>query len=339
MVALDPRGRMMAAEIAEQPAVLRRLNRGRRAILDDLAGATSGVRSVAVLGRGSSANAGAVVRPYFESAGVAVSMVDVDDFDGHRAMAYGGHLVIALSQSGQTAEVVDAVRTLRAQGASTIAITNDPGSALSSAADVHVALEAGPERAVPATKTFVAQVVALALVAESLGAEPVFSLEPLAVGIERDLLDSASVDRAASLLADVDGGVVIGAGPLAAAASEVALKMTETTGAPWSAQSSVEVLHGPMAACREGRGLIALVGDDHTGETTEALLPRIAERGSTVVRIGGSAADLPTSIGVNPALAVLAVVRGQVLAHRVALSLGFDPDRPHGLSKVTASNL
>jgi glucosamine--fructose-6-phosphate aminotransferase (isomerizing) len=317
---------MMAAEMAEQPGVLRRLAAARPAIIASLG---RGIPApVALLGRGSSANAGAVGRSFLESAGIPVTMVDVDGFDDAAARAYQGHIAVALSQSGHAEEVLAALDRLRARGARTIAMTNDPGSPLAGAAEVHIDLEAGPERAVPATKTFLAQAAALSLVAEALAPDraAALDLEGLATAIERDLLDRAAIERAADTLADkTDGGLVVGLGVLAAVGAEVALKLMETTGSLWAARSSAEVLHGPVAALRPGRGLVALTGDDGD-DATAALVPRIAAGGATVVRIE-SPAGVP----------LLAAVRGQELARTLALRLGIDPDQPHGLSKITSS--
>ena len=166
----------MAAEMAEQPARLRQLigrhRRDRRAGTRGGAGAADGITIVA---RGSSDNAAVYGRYLLEAAtGKPISLaapslhtlydVDVD---------YRGQLVIAVSQSGATPEIVRTLQALQEGGGSGLAITNDPDSPLAHAADETIALEMGVERAVPATKTVTGQLTAFAIIASALGTRPV----------------------------------------------------------------------------------------------------------------------------------------------------------------------
>ena len=168
-------GVLMAAEMAEQPAVLQRLVDEReelservRAILPP-----APVR-VVIVARGSSDHAATFGRYLLEHAArtpVALAAPSLHTRYGVQT-DYRGHLAIAVSQSGHTPEIVDVLEAMRARGATTLAVTNDAASPLAQAAQLAIGLGAGEERAIPATKTFTAQLAIFALLAEAIGPVP-----------------------------------------------------------------------------------------------------------------------------------------------------------------------
>lgn len=341
-------GIRMAAEMAEQPAVLRRLVARRdqlRAELDALR--ATAFAGVSLIARGSSANVAVHARYVLEMAtGRPVGLAAPSLQTLYRTpVDYRDRLVIAVSQSGATPEIVETLGRLAEAGARTVAVTNEQDSDLARAADLVVALDAGPEVAVPATKTVTAQFVALALIARAL-ARPAnrapFSddeLRHLPDAVETVLADDDRVPGFARVLADADSVVTVARGLLYPAALETALKVRESAGIIAEGWSAADLRHGPIAALRSDRtAVIGFFVRGPAGADTEALLTELGDRGLRALRVG-EAADVDLQLPpVGEALAVVpAVVRGQQLAHATALRRGIDPDAPFGLSKVTAT--
>ena len=339
------KGRLMADEMAEQPDVLARLVEraaevratGAEVVPVDLA-------ACAIVARGSSDHAALLGQYLLEVAtGRPVALASPSVQTLYRApVDYRGVLVVGVSQSGATSEIVEVVAVLRAAGARTIAITNDPSSPLAEAAGSVIDLGAGPELAVPATKTVTATLLAFVLLAEGVSGRSLVSSSDLADlpgHIAGVLADEASVARAAARLTDACQLVAVARGYLLAAARETALKLRETSGILAEGWSAADLRHGPVAAIGAHVPVLSLRAAGPAADDTERLESELAARGANVLRINDRAdADLPLPAGVPEPLANIgAVVRGQHLARLVSLGRGIDPDQPLGLNKVTQS--
>jgi glucosamine--fructose-6-phosphate aminotransferase (isomerizing) len=343
----------MAVEMAEQPSVLERLLARR----DEIASLASDVAprplaGIAIVARGSSDHASVTARYLFELAsGKPVSLVapSLHTIYGAR-VDYRGQLVIGVSQSGATPEIVTTLARLREAGAAAIAVTNDPDSALAHAADAVVALDAGAEHAVPATKTVTAELLAFALLARGLNGAPDAVRGPGDVGftdadlsalpgaVAAVLADPEPARRVAATLADEERLFVTARGLLYGAALEVALKLQETTGIAAHGVSSADLRHGPIAIVGEGFPVIALSAAGPARADVADLIATLRERGARVITISTDAdADLPLPPVVELLAPVVAVVAAQQLARELALVRGRDPDAPAGLTKVTAT--
>ena len=258
-----------------------------------------------------------------------------------------GSVVLALSQSGKTRDVVEYVELARARGALTIAITNDSDAELAEASDVVLPLAAGPERSVAATKTYTNQVAALALLAAHAaqrGREYSGGLTRVAA-----LLDDAipslerSVGQIALQFAYVGRMFVIGRGVEFATAREIALKLLETCRVAAEPLTATSLAHGPVAALDSMFPVWAIASDDENLGAVRDAAARAHAAGATVVASGaaaraiaGAAYALPTPVPPLPLLApLLSVVPGQLFAWALAQARGLDPDHPRGLSKVT----
>src|SRR3954471_655983 len=218
-------GSKMRREMGEQPDVLARLLS--RPVAVDVAD----VAGVVIVARGSSDHAAVYGRYLLELATrrpVALAAPSLYTRYGARTDA-GGWLVVGVSQSGKTPEIVDVVQRLRASGGKAIAITNDPGSPLAAASEAVIELAAGEERAVPATKTFTAQMAAFAVLAAALGDVPWaggdLALVPESVAAV--LADPEPVEALSQRWADIEELVVTARGWLYSAALESALKVRE----------------------------------------------------------------------------------------------------------------
>jgi len=334
-------GALMRAEMREQPSALARfierfdahVEQVRALVPDPPAGVT-------FVARGSSDHAAVYGRYLTELASgrptalAAPSLQTLYKAD----VDYRGWLVVALSQSGATPEIETVTRRLQDAGARTIAIVNDDSSPLADAAELVIPLDAGPERAVPATKTVTTELLAVAAVAAGLGDVPFErrALERLPVDVTEVLEDFRSAQHVANVWRDAERTFVAARGLLLAAALETALKVKETTGVLAEGLSAADLLHGPIAVLGPGTPLLTVDGGS-TRELDE--LARIAiERGAGVSRCGPGAEELPLPVGTPESLAVVtAIVRGQQLALALAEEHGVDPDAPVGLSKVTAT--
>jgi glucosamine--fructose-6-phosphate aminotransferase (isomerizing) len=296
---------------------------------------------VATIARGSSDHAASFLKYAIElAARVPVASI------GPSVMSIYGHelrlancAAIAISQSGKSPDIVAMTESARNTGALTFAITNTPDSPLAAAADVTVALAAGEEKSVAATKSFVNSVVAgLGLLAEWTGDE---SLAAGVAGLPR-VLDEAVACDWSPLIDALDGHrslYVIGRGPSMAIASEAALKFKETCGIHAEAYSSAEVLHGPARIVEAGFPVLALSARDAAEDSVAEVSDRLARQGATVFSVSDKstgAKRLPRATAAHPfaeALALIPSFYGFVEA--LSRHRGFDPDRPPYLRKVT----
>jgi glucosamine--fructose-6-phosphate aminotransferase (isomerizing) len=340
-------GALFRAEIEEQPQALLRLL-AHDAEFAAVARALDGRDAVRLVGHGSSDNAASFGVYAF---GVLCGLTAFRDSIS-LAVYYDAKVdvsrsaVLALSQSGRTPDVLEYVSRAKARGAYTVAITNDPESELADAAHATLPLEAGPERSVAATKTYLNQLAALALLASKLSGNG-FALSD---GIERTaaLLDESipSLAEAASVLANAFAFAarmfVIGRGLEFATARETALKLTETCRVAAEPLTATDLAHGPVAALDQLFPVWTIASHDAALPAVVEAASRALEAGATLVACGNAAHEirgasyLPVPRAPHEVLApLLSVVPGQLFAGALAAAKGLDPDRPHGLSKVT----
>lgn len=329
----------MAADMAAQPEVLRGLAARRHEAVAGLLGTQPA--GVAVIARGSSDYAAIFGRYLLEAATgrpVALAAPSLQNLYGVTPRVEGW-LAIGISQSGRTPEIVSALERYREGGARTVAVTNDPGSPLSAAADLDLALGAGEEVAVPATKTFTGQLAAMAVLAEALG--PVVwdaaDWERLPDAVGEVLSDPAPAERAAQALGTASELVAVGRGLLMPVALEAALKLREAAGVRAEGWSAADFRHGPVSVVRTDLPLLAVSASGPAAKDVEDLAGQLERAGTPVLRLADRAdSELPYAGGLpEPLCAIPAAARAQQLALAVALSRGVDPDDPPGLSKVT----
>ncbi|HET8681505.1 MAG TPA: SIS domain-containing protein [Micromonosporaceae bacterium] len=343
----------MAADLAEQPEVLARLlEPAHSSAIAKVATAVAerAPRHVVLAARGTSDHA-ALYGAYLAEirlglpAGLA-SPSTVTLFGARPDLRHA--LVIGVSQSGGSPDLTEVVRVARETGALTLAVTNEPGSPLAAAAELAIDIAAGPERAVAATKTYTAQLLALLLLVEGVrvggGALPGTeraALEALPALATQVLADPTAVElapryRFAGRL------VTTGRGYAYPTAREAALKLMETSYLAALAFSGADLLHGPVALADPDVPVLAVVGAGPGGAAMRDVLARLGERRADVVAVGptdvpgvSARIDVPA---VDERLApMLDILPLQRLALALALARGEDPDSPRGLRKVTAT--
>jgi glucosamine--fructose-6-phosphate aminotransferase (isomerizing) len=259
----------------------------------------------------------------------------------------GSSCVLALSQSGQTPDVLEYVERARTRGGYTIALTNEADSALASAAETTLPLAAGPEYAVAATKTYTAQLAALALLAgHAAGRGP--ELED-AIARTADLLEEflptleVRLAELATSLAFVGRMFVIGRGPEFATAREISLKLLETCRVAAEPLTATDLVHGPLAAVDSFFPVWTIASADENLPAVRDAAARAAAAGATLIASGTAAGEIDGAAHYLPVpppplsllTPLLSVAPGQLLAWALAQAKGLDPDRPIGLSKVT----
>jgi glucosamine--fructose-6-phosphate aminotransferase (isomerizing) len=257
-------------------------------------------------------------------------------------------LVIGVSQSGASPDLVEVIREARRTGALTLAVTNHSGSELANAAELSIDVSAGVERAVAATKTYTAELLTLLMLFEGVragtGALP--AGERAAIAVLPELAALTLADRSAAELADryrfADRIVTTGRGFAYATAREAALKLMETSYLAALAFSGADLLHGPLAMTDPDVPVLAVVGDGPGGRAMREVLAKLGERRADVVAIGPSAVPGTAAQLRVPALderhaPLLDILPLQQLALALALARGEDPDAPRGLRKVTST--
>jgi glucosamine--fructose-6-phosphate aminotransferase (isomerizing) len=343
----------MAVDIGDQPEVYARMIEPARA--DPIATVAARVaarapRHVVLTARGTSDHA-ALYAAYLAEirlglpAGLA-SPSAITVFGARPDLSQA--LVIGVSQSGTSPDLVEVVRVARDSGALTLAVTNAPGSALASTAELAIDISAGIERAVAATKTYTAELLALLMLIEGVragnGALPPGERAALAVLPELAALTLA--DQTATELADryrFAGRIVTtGRGYAYPTAREAALKLMETSYLAALAFSGADLLHGPLAMTDPDVPVLAVVGDGPGGRAMREVLAKLGERRADVVAVGphpvpGTAALLRVPALDERHAPLLDILPLQMLALALALARGEDPDAPRGLHKVTST--
>ena len=330
----------MSAEIAEIPAAAERLLREKQSLIDQLAQRIEAAspRVIVMCGRGSSGHVGVYLRYLFETKlGLLVSAAApsvVTAYKGRPDMR--DVLFVVISQSGRSPDLIAATKAARALGALTLAIVNDADSPAAAEAELLLPIDAGPERAVAATKSVVASMIAGAQLVAALTQD-----DALATCL-RKLPQRLAQAQNCDWCAWSDG--VLGAPAAFVAARgygfgcvrEIALKLTETLRVPALGFSAAELRHGPRAAITSATPVLLLRQNDETGETVDGLLRDLRDAGETVFAAGGTQGTLPWIGDDHPICdPVVMLVPAYRAIEAAARRGGLDPDNPPHLSKVT----
>ena len=345
----------MRDELRESPDVTERLLRSARPTVEALARRVRDeqIRTVVIVARGTSDHA-AIYAQYVLGARNQLLVVPATPSLSslyHRPPRFDGALVVGISQSGRSPDVVAVLADARHQGAPTVAITNERDSELARAADIVIELAAGPELAVAATKTYVAELTAVAMLSAALSALGADDGEDR----ERGWSELAAIPRAmgaalaasdacraiAASFASIEQGVVLARGFHYATAREWALKLKEVAGILADPYSGADFQHGPIALVDAGFPVLAVATAGPALDTMVELLGRLRDRGGRLIVLSdsdaarglGDAIPMPTTPEwLSPLVAILPA---QLFAYHLAVARGLDPDAPRHLTKVT----
>jgi glucosamine--fructose-6-phosphate aminotransferase (isomerizing) len=337
---------LVRQEIAEQPAAVAR-------VLADADGAIAAAaeeirrrrpRYAVIAARGSSDNAARYAQHVFgRLCGLPVALAVPSLHTVYdAAMRYTDGLVLGISQSGASPDVVAVLATARAQGCVTVAVTNDPASPMAAAATHVIALQAGEEQSVAATKTYTTSLAAAAALAAGIAddAERTCELAGLPDALHRQLARLGGIDAAADAAAEWTRLAVIGRGANYATAFEAALKIKELAGVAAEPASPADFLHGPVAMLDPGFPVLAILPSAVSGAAIRDVLAAAHARDADVTVIGDAPGERQLAVEPVPEWLspLCAVVPAQLLAVGAAERRGVDVDRPVGLQKVTRTH-
>jgi glucosamine--fructose-6-phosphate aminotransferase (isomerizing) len=338
-------GRHMAAEIDQQPGIFD----GLLARRDGIASVASAIaarkpRFVLLAARGSSDHAALYAKYLTE----VLLELPAGLVSPSTTTLYGAQpdlrdvLVVSVSQSGGSPDLLEVTESARARGALTVAVTNTASSPLNATAELSVDVGAGVEQAVAATKTYSATLLALYLLVDAIrggNGSAAASLGDLA----RSTLDSSAdaVAEAVQRYRFVDRVLTTGRGYSLPTALEAALKLAETSYLAARAYSGADLLHGPVAAVDAETAVLAVTSSGKGGDALHDVLDAVHGRGADVLAVG-SASDkvsaalrIPVAETAEEVAPILEILPIQRLAHGLALARGGDPDNPRGLNKIT----
>jgi glutamine---fructose-6-phosphate transaminase (isomerizing) len=347
---------LMEQEIGQQPDIVRRLAASPEQITAAVDVARRArVKFVLYASRGSSDNA-AVYGKYLSTimAGLPTGLAVPSAVTVYRAtLDLRDCLVIGISQSGETPDVVQFMQAASAAGALTIAVTNEANSSLASACRLVIATQAGVEQSVAATKTYTSQLAALALFWSEWS-----GLSRLVTSLREDVPQAMAevmtvrpeVQRLATWLRFSERLLLVARGYTYSTALEAALKLKETSHMNAAPYSAADLMHGPVAAVESACPALLFEVGGPALATMRSVARDLVARGAELVHIGEQSApaehrdiapaSLPRRLILPPGVPeelspLVAVIPAQLLALELALVKGLDPDRPLGLSKIT----
>jgi glucosamine--fructose-6-phosphate aminotransferase (isomerizing) len=350
----------MLKEIHDQPAALRntlfgRLDADGAVDLSEVDLDLATTERVAIVACGTAYHAGLLAKEAIERlARIPVEVSVASEYRYSDPMGDEKTLVVAISQSGETTDTLAAVGAARAFGGRVLAVTNTQGSLITREADAVLLTKAGPEIGVAATKTFVAQVAALYLLALGLAQARGVTPEAELLGLGRDLrrapekveetlgLLEGRIEKAVDMFEGARCALFLGRGPSYPVVLEGALKLKEISYLPAEGYPAGEMKHGPIALVDEHCPVVAVLGQGLMREKTLSNVEETVARGANVIVVAREDDRAASRVArvllpVPEAPGILAPFVGsvplQLLAYRFAKGRGLDVDKPRNLAK------
>lgn len=340
-------------EILEQPQRLADLLRSGRARAQEIAAAIQSrqVKYVFLAARGTSDNAGRYANYVWGARNRLPMALATPSLFTYYAQPprLEGALVVGVSQSGASPDIVSVLAEGRRQGCLTLAVTNEPASPLAQAADLVLDIQAGVEQAVAASKTYTAELMSLAMISAALGGsqDDWQDLAKVPGWISAVLDQDALIERMAERFRYMEQCVVIGRGYNYSTAFEWALKMKELTYVVAEPYSSADFQHGPIAIVESGFPVMAVMPEGKVFESMFEMLSRLRHQNKAelvvisdnprALALAQSPIRLPA--GMPEWLTPLAaIVAGQLFACHLTVVKGYDTESPRGLNKVTETH-
>ncbi len=336
-------------EIHEQPVVLSHLLAQEKEVIQRLAVAIKQrqVTHVVIAARGTSDNAGRYAQYLLGAVnGLTVALATPSLFTIYKQPPrFGNALVLGISQSGKSPDIVAVLVEARRQGMLTAAVTNFPDSDLGGEADYVINLQAGVERSIAATKTYTSQLAAIALLGASLAEDEqmLAALGQIPETVATTLSMDAEIAQIAQRYRYMRDCVVIGRGYNYATAFELALKLKELTYIIAEPYSSADFMHGPLALIEHGFPAIVIAPSGVMLPEIQNFIRTLEQREAEIIVISDEPETLtlaripltlphPVPEWLSP---ITAIIPGQLFAMHLAYVRDYDPDHPRGLRKVT----
>ena len=332
----------MLKEITEQAETVFRAIQQNEEIIDKIVADVKSAKGVFFVGCGSSYHACLAGSYLFSKvAGVHVNLALGSEFENYEHFLTRDTLIFAVSQSGETADILEAVRIAKKNNSKVIGITNVMGSSLTREGDVFLLMNSGPEICVLSTKTYTSQVVLMSLLAYSLAGKREMCINNIK-GLYMDIYNLTSksmrdyLRELAAMLLDKEHMYMIGRGLQYATAMEAALKVKEVTYIHTEAFAGGELKHGPLALIETGTPVFIFVGNDNK-EKILSNSQEVKARGGFVIGISSQNDEVfdywikvPECGDSNP---IIQAIPMQILAYELAVLRGLDPDKPRNLAK------
>ncbi|MHB9035335.1 MAG: SIS domain-containing protein [Armatimonadota bacterium] len=340
---------LMLKEIHAQPDVISKLASEEREAAAALAKEVEEreIDLVLIAARGTSDHAAIYGKYLIEiNNGLPVALADCSVFTLYESrLKLERALVIGISQSGEATDVADYLEKSREMGALTVSITNEPSSKLTQIADHSLLCHAGKEQGVAATKTYTSTLAVLYLLSASLSGDKsrVEHLHGCAESMRLALSIEDQIKDRAERFRYMQEGYVISRGFNYCTALETALKLAETSYIGMLGYSAADFLHGPIAAVHENEACFLCAPPGRAFQGMKEMAVRLRDRGAETIIFSSeddilelATTPIKISVRVEEELSpLLYIIPGQLLAHYLALTKGYDPDRPRGLNKVT----
>lgn len=340
-------------EIFEQPDVLQHLLEAQSDNISSIARAIrqNDVKYIFLAARGTSDHAGLYAKYLlgtFNRLPIALAAPSIFSMY-HQPPDLSDSLVLGISQSGQSPDIVSVLAEGRRQGVPTLAITNAPGSPLAKAAEFVIDICAGAEEAVAATKTYTAQLMAIAMLSVSLSEDRACSeaLRDVPGYIRQVLEMNGALQRAVERFAYMTQCVVLGRGYNYATAFEWSLKLKELTYVVAEPYSSADFQHGPIAIVEHRFPILAVMPEGAVYDDLFAILHQLkAKHDVELVVVSNRAEALELANTPLPLPAALpewisplvSIVPAQLFCYHLTRVKGFDAEKPRGLKKVTETH-
>ncbi len=338
------------SEILEQPRRLQDLLESQRTAVEQIAQAVveREISYVFLAARGTSDNAGRYANYLLGGMNrlpLALATPSLFTYYG-RPPRLQGALVVGISQSGQSPDIVSVLEEGRRQGCMTLAITNAPGSPLAQASEFVLNIQAGPELAVAATKTYTAELMAIAMLSAALNPQGVHweALDEVPAWIQQALQHDEAIARAVERYKYVNHCVVLGRGYNYATAFEWALKLKELSYVEAEPYSPADFQHGPIAMVERGFPVMAIVAAGPVADSLLPMLKQLKEELLAEVLVVSNLQDALSltqpSFALSPDIPeeltpLVGIVPGQLMAYHLTRVKGYDPEKPRIIHKVT----
>jgi glucosamine--fructose-6-phosphate aminotransferase (isomerizing) len=350
----------MLKEIHEQPGVIAETLEGRihdgrlmeESFGHDIKAMLDQTRQVQIVACGTSYHAGLVAKYWLEEIGIPCQVEVASEFRYRRTLVGDGHLLISISQSGETADTLAALRGAKGQGyIGSLCICNVPESSLVRESDVCLMTRAGTEIGVASTKAFTTQLVVLRLLALALARRQgmsdaqeqalVYELHALPRQIEVVLLLSDAIEKMADHFSEKTHALYLGRGAFYPVAMEGALKLKEISYIHAEAYPAGELKHGPLALVDSSMPVVCALPNDPLLEKVLSNLQEVRARGGELFLFSDHTVNIEldhfhnlTLSDINPSTApIIYSVPLQLLAYYVAVAKGTDVDQPRNLAK------
>lgn len=335
-------------EIIEQPGVITDLLKKQTENIKRIAGEIQLPSSIFIAARGTSDNAARFAKYVFGAINrIPVALAAPSLFSVyHTPPTLTGQLVIGISQSGESPDLISVIQEANQQGCQTLVITNQADSPLASISDYVIDIQAGPELAVAATKTYTAQLTVIAMLSAAWNKKA--NLWDEIRVIPEQMLEALNLESQLQIFSSryryMDQCVVLGRGFNYATAFEWSLKMKELSYVVAQPYSSADFQHGPIALVSHGFPVFAIAPKGAVYQDMESLLKKVkGEHSADLLLISDSKdllslADCPVPLvenipeWISP---IIGIIPAQLFTYHLTIVKGMDPNAPRGLSKVT----